>query len=96
MPRKGEKSLLSQQQETAARAAFARGATRDEVAFQIGVSRSILDGRLRDQLRDVRTGQGKHSNRRTADPTPDEITQRIAEVHQRRLMLFDSRKDHAG
>jgi hypothetical protein len=96
MPRKGEKVLLSKEQETAARAAFARGATRDEVAFQIGVSRSIIEGRLRDQLRDVRTGQGKHSNRRTVDPTPDEITQRIAEVHQRRLMLFDARRDHAG
>jgi hypothetical protein len=96
MPRKGEKCLLSKEQETAARAAFARGATRDEVAFQIGVSRSILEGRLRDQLRDVRTGQGKHSNRRTVDPTPDEITQRIAEVHERRLMLFDARRDHAG
>ena len=91
MPRKGEKQLLTREQETLARAAFARGATRDEVAFLLGVSRSILEGRMKDQLRDVRTGQGKHSNRRTDDPTPAEIEQRIEEIHKRRLLLFDSR-----
>jgi transposase len=91
MPRKGEKQLLTREQEALARAAFARGATRDEVAFLLGVSRSILEGRMKDQLRDVRPGQGRHSNRRTEDPSPAEIEQRIEEIHRRRLMLFDSR-----
>jgi hypothetical protein len=91
MPRKGDKQLLTKQQEKLARAAFARGATRDEVAFLIGVSRSILEGRMKDQLRDVRTGQGRHSYRRKADPSEDEIQQRIEEIHKRRLLLFDSR-----
>ena len=91
MPRKGDKQLLTKQQEKLARAAFSRGATRDEVAFLLGVSRSILEGRMKDQLRDVRTGQGRHSYRRKADPTEDEIQQRIEEIHKRRLLLFDSR-----
>jgi hypothetical protein len=91
MPRKGEKQLLTKQQEKLARAAFSRGATRDEVAFLIGVSRSILEGRMRDQLKDVRTGQGRHSYRRRADPTEEEIAKRIEEIHKRRLLLFDAR-----
>jgi hypothetical protein len=97
MPPKGVKKLFTPNQLAAARAAFAAGATRDQVAFTIGTSRTILEARLRDQLRDVRTGQGKRSNRRTEDPTPEEIEQRIAEVHQRRLLVFDAaRRTDAG
>jgi hypothetical protein len=91
MPRKGDKQLLTKQQEKLARAAFAKGSTRDEVAFLLGVSRSILEGRMKDQLRDVRTGQGRHSYRRRVDPTEEEIQQRIEDIHKRRLLLFDSR-----
>ena len=69
------KKLLTDEQLVQARAAFKAGATRDEVAHVIGVSRSILEARLRDQLRDCRSGQGRGGGRRppSGDPSPIEI-----------------------
>ena len=89
MPRKGEKKLYTDEQLRQARELFAHGATRDEIAWQIGSTRSILEARLRDQLRDMRAGKGCRSHPVSRDPTPEEIAIRIEEVHARRLRLFN-------
>lgn len=54
--------------------------TRCEAAAEIGVTRQMLDTRLRDQLADVRVGRGRRERRRppAADPTPEEIRVRCA------------------
>lgn len=78
--------LLTPAQEREVRVALADGATRTEAAAMIGVSRRRLDTRLRDQLADVRVGQGRRErNQRTRwqdidDPTPEEIASRAAEI----------------
>jgi len=90
MPRKGEKKLYTDDQLRQARELFANGATRDEIAWQIGSTRSILEARLKDQLRDLRAGQGRRSGRTARDPTPEEIAKRLEEVHARRLRLFNT------
>ena len=78
------KKLLSAEQEQRARVAFAAGSTRDAVAQLLGIGRSTLDARLRDQLRDIRTGQGKHGGRRpaAADPTEEEIRMACAALRE--------------
>ena len=90
MPRPGEKKLYTDDQLRQARALFAKGATRDEIAWQIGSTRSILEARLRDQLVDMRAGKGTRGGRVSRDPTPEEIAARIEEVHARRLRLFNA------
>jgi hypothetical protein len=66
------------------REAMAAGSTRDEAAAAAGISRSQLERRLLDQLRDLRVGQGRRGRRRgpSVDPTPEEIRQRAALVRQ--------------
>ena len=93
MPKLGQKKLLTDDQVQRARKAFSEGLTRDQVAFAIGITRAILDARLRDQLADVKTGQGGtcgRSRRRIEDPTPEEMQARIAEVHARRLRMWEA------
>lgn len=63
---------LTAQQERAVRAALKRGASRDDAAALIGITRSHLDTRLRDQLRDLRVGQGRRS---TADGGDWDLTE---------------------
>lgn len=76
--------LLTADQELLIRAALEAGMTRDEAAAAAGISRSRLDTRLRDQLADLRVGQGRRERRRGyVDPTPEEIEQRAAEVRAR-------------
>jgi len=83
MPRKGEKKLYTPEQLRHARELFANGATRDEIAWQIGSTRSILEARLRDQLRDCRPGRGRGGHRPpTIDPTPEEIALACAEFRR--------------
>jgi hypothetical protein len=72
------KKLLSVSQEQEARAAFAAGSTRDAVARLLGIGRSTLDARLRDQLADIRTGQGRNGGRRVAEADPTEEQIRLA------------------
>jgi hypothetical protein len=59
---------------------MAAGATRDEAAAAVGITRSMLEARLRDQLADVRVGQGRRGRKRgpSVDPTEQEIRQRAA------------------
>lgn len=62
------------------RKALASGATRDEAAFEAGISRRLLDTRLRDQLADVRVGRGRGGGQKNREPpSPDEI-QRLTEI----------------
>lgn len=61
------------------------GATRDEAAALVGITRRRLDTRLADQLRDVRVGQGRQRLSRAgvgeeSDPDPAEIRRRAAIV----------------
>jgi hypothetical protein len=57
------------------------GATRDEAAAAAGITRSLLDTRLRDQLSDLRVGRGRRERDRTIrDPTPEQIRQRAAAI----------------
>jgi len=68
------------------------GATRDETAALVGITRRRLDTRLRDQLADLRVGQGRRELDRSVrpDPTPAEIAERSAEV---RAMWSESETD---
>lgn len=78
--------LLTPDQEREVRAALADGATRTEAAAMIGVTRRRLDTRLRDQLADVRVGQGRRErNQRTrwqaiVDPDEQTIAARAAAI----------------
>lgn len=81
--------LLSPEQEAAVRAAYARGATSAEAAFLAGVTVSVIQARLRDQIRDIRKGRGKGGRRgKAVDPTPEEIAERRAECDRRRLLIM--------
>jgi hypothetical protein len=83
------KKWLSAEQEAAVRKAYARGATSAEAAFVAGVTVSVIYARLRDQIKDLRRGQGRGGRRGEAvDPTPEEIAIRRAECDQRRLLLM--------
>ena len=75
---------LTPAQEEAVRRALQAGATRDEAARLVGITRSRLDTRLRDQLRDCRVGQGRRERHRQpqADPTPAEILLRAAAIRR--------------
>lgn len=92
----GETRYLPRDVEQKLRRLLRRGATRDEAAAAAGISRSLLEQRLRDQLADLRVGQGRRERKRRTyvDPTPEEIEQRAAEIraawtdderHERRL-----------
>lgn len=70
--------MLTPEQETAIRAAWAAGATRDEAARAGGVSVDLLLIRLRDQLRDLpRRGRGGCMRPPAPDPTEAEIWGRL-------------------
>ncbi len=86
------KRLLSSIQCSRARLMILAGATRDETAALIGITRRRLDTRLRDQLADLRVGQGRRERDRSIrpDPTPAEIVERSAEV---RAMWSESETD---
>lgn len=77
---------LTAEQERAVRLAYAEGLTRTEAALAAGITRQFLDTRLRDQLRDLRVGQGRRGRkrrRRLADLTLDELLDAIAAVRAR-------------
>lgn len=62
---------------------MAAGSTRDEAARAAGISRSMLEQRLRDQLKDLRVGRGRRERTRAyVDPTPEEIRLRAAMVRR--------------
>jgi hypothetical protein len=62
---------------------MAAGSTRDEAARAAGISRSMLEQRLRDQLKDLRVGRGRRERGRVyVDPTPEEIRLRAAMVRR--------------
>ena len=76
--------LLTDDQALLIRSSLEAGLTRDQAAALAGITRSRLDTRLRDQLADVRVGQGRRERRREyVDPTPEEIEQRKLEVQAR-------------
>jgi hypothetical protein len=78
---------LDHAQEIAVRRAIANGATRDQAAAAAGITPARLWARLRDQLSDVRVGQGKRQGRRSRRPTPDpdpaEIAERCRQLRER-------------
>jgi hypothetical protein len=76
---------LTEQQEQAVRWAYGAGLTRTEAAVHAGITRQLLDTRLRDQLADLRPGRGKRRGKRvrSLDPTPDELLWLIAEARAR-------------
>jgi hypothetical protein len=78
---------LTPDQEAAVRKALADGATRDQAAAIAGITRRMLDTRLRDQLADVRVGRGRGGGRwqrvgKQTPPTPNEIRMAAALVRQ--------------
>lgn len=76
--------LLTASQLRTIRKALAAGATRDEAAFAAGITRRLLDTRLRDQLADVRVGQGRRGlTPRGEDPTPEEIARTTEIIRSR-------------
>jgi hypothetical protein len=76
--------LLTPEQERIVREALVGGATRHEAAALIGITRQRLDTRLRDQLKDLRVGQGRRERNRQpqADPEPWEIALRAAAIRR--------------
>lgn len=75
---------LTAAQERKARRLFRSGMTRDDVAEAIGVTSRRLTERLRDQLADVRVGQGGSGLKgRQADPSPEEISAMTAAIRER-------------
>lgn len=85
VPPVSQKQLLPADVAARLRRLILAGATRDEAAALCGISRSLLDTRLRDQLADVRVGQGRQRRNRTLSgdddgPSSDEIEQRSAQV----------------
>jgi hypothetical protein len=74
MAARGDRVLLTPEQERVIRDAHARGLTQDDAAWLAGVSRRLLCTRLADQLADIRWGQGRGRKRRAdSDPAEDEI-----------------------
>lgn len=82
MPARGDRALLTPEQERIIRDAHARGLTQDDAAWLAGVSRRLLVTRLADQLADVHWGQGRGRKAR-ADPTEEEIERLKAVIRQR-------------
>lgn len=76
--------FLTADQERTVRRALLGGATRTEAAELAGITRQRLDTRLRDQLADIRVGQGRREQRRQRepDPTPEEIAIRAAAIRE--------------
>jgi hypothetical protein len=87
--RPGRKKWLSKVQERIVREAYAKGATSAEAAFVAGITVSVLQARLKDQVKDLRRGRGRGGRRgEPVDPTPAEIEERRAECDRRRLLLM--------
>ena len=82
MPARGDRALLTPDQERIIRDAHARGLTQDDAAWLAGVSRRLLVTRLADQLADVHWGQGRGRKAR-ADPTQEEIERLKAVIRER-------------
>lgn len=82
MPARGDRALLTPEQERIIRDAHARGLTQDDAAWLAGVSRRLLVTRLADQLADVHWGQGRGRKAR-ADPTEEEIERLKAVIRER-------------
>lgn len=82
MAARGDRVLLTPDQERIIRDAHARGLTQDEAAWLAGVSRRLLVTRLADQLADIRWGQGRGRKRR-GDPSEEEIERMKAEIRAR-------------
>jgi hypothetical protein len=84
MAARGDRVLLSPEQERIIRDAHARGLTQDDAAWLAGVSRRLLVTRLADQLADVHWGQGRGKKRREdADPTAEDIERMKAAIRTR-------------
>ena len=87
--RQGRKKWLSKVQERIVREAYAKGATSAEAAFVAGITVSVLQARLKDQVKDLRRGRGRGGRRgKPVDPTPAQIDERRAECDRRRLLLM--------
>ena len=82
MPARGDRALLTPEQERIIRDAHSRGLTQDDAAWLAGVSRRLLVTRLADQLADVHWGQGRGRKAR-ADPTEGEIEAMKAVIRER-------------
>lgn len=84
MPARGNRTLLTPDQERIVRDAIARGLTQEEAAWLAGISRRLLQTRLVDQLADVRIGRGRGKKRRSdSDPTEEEIAAMTAAIRAR-------------
>lgn len=84
-----QRKWLSAEQEEIVRQAYAKGATSAEAAFLAGVTVSVLQARLNDQVRDIRKGRGRGGRRgKPVDPSPEEIAQRRADCDKRRRLLM--------
>jgi hypothetical protein len=102
LPPQCQAKMLSRKQEETIRVALLSGYTRDQAAEMAGITRRRLDTRLRDQLRDVRVGQGRRERERRYDddPTPEQIAERAAairaewtpEIEQERRVNFSGQR----
>jgi hypothetical protein len=61
------------------------GMTRCEAAAAVGITRQLLDSKLRNEMKDVRVGRGRRGRTRRPeiDPDEDEIARRAAEIRAR-------------
>lgn len=98
------KTLLTPEQERAARDAFAEGGSRDDMARAAGVTVGLIRERLKDQLADLpkrgRGAPGMARRRGIAMPHPIEIAVECALIRQKwpphRFGLVDELEEHDG
>lgn len=84
MGRRGVWRRLTPEQERVIRDAIESGETRSEAAFRAGITAQFLETRMRDQLADLRVGQGRGGGcRGVVDPTFEEIRRRRLLVRSR-------------
>jgi hypothetical protein len=81
--RGSDRRLLGPAQERAVRASLTDGGSWSEAAAAAGVSYSLIRQRRHDQFADVAIRRGAGRKARRADPSPEEIALRAAEVRGR-------------
>lgn len=90
MAARGDRVLLTPDQEQRARASLAAGATADVAAIAAGISYQRLKWALYEtgQLADIRVGQGRRGSIRPIhhlfEPTPEEIERMKVEIRTRK------------
>lgn len=85
MSRFAPKTITPDQERLLRKYLLKDGYTRCEAAAAVGITRQLLDSKLRHELADVRVGRGRRRSgkRLEEDPDEDEIARRAADIRSR-------------